>query len=655
MSRTLVARAATVLALVGALLSTPMSPAAGAAEDAIVGLQEETFTVGPFALAPEGQPGDQVDNRFVPMPRPAGDLAVRTITWGLVDAAGDPVAMDDAHLHHIVLMDTSRRDSLCSFPSAARFASSGMELNDVSLPDPYAYLSPAGGAWQGIYHVMNTSDVAKEVSIQYTIGWTAPSEGLRDVDLHFFDVTGCWGTSEFTVPGGGGPGSVHEESNEYSMSRSGEMVVGGGHLHRHGIDVTLDGPRGEVCRSVATYGGALDPHHGHLEVSPCGVMDEVFEPGDRYRLTARYDNEHEVAGAMGIMGVYVHFTSPPPPPPPPVTIELAVGALSGGGLTGTITCSRPARAFLSADVQQQKGSTAPIYGYGYDDVAECGPVGTAFSLPLQGSGVLTGGDVQVRLAGYAYDEHLGRSVFSEIEPQVRLSGRLDLGAPPPDRGTLPISIDRRVTAVDGHHVVSGTVVCDEAQQVYLSVGGRQRVGRHHVSFGGGEEVLDCDGPTPFSMAVRAYDGRLAGGPATVTVRAYPVRTGDFTQVSGTVSLPGGRLDVPAPDPSSPLQVSALRTTVEGSEAVVTMRGCPAGSDLYVEVRARPASGGKRTGGDAADGWESATCAGGDQTLVVPLVGTLPKRQAIVDVFAYVGDETGYEEHQVTASVPVGSR
>ena len=58
MSRTLVARAATVLALIAALLSTPMSPAAGAAEDAIVGLQEETFTIGPLALAPEGQPGD---------------------------------------------------------------------------------------------------------------------------------------------------------------------------------------------------------------------------------------------------------------------------------------------------------------------------------------------------------------------------------------------------------------------------------------------------------------------------------------------------------------------------------------------------------------------------------------------------------------------
>ena len=655
MSGTLVARTAAVLAFVVALLPVGMSPAAGAAEDAIVGLQEETFTVGPFTLAPEGQPGDQVDQRFVPMPRPAGDLAVRTITWALVDAEGDPVAVDDAHLHHIVLMDTSRRDALCSFPSAARFAASGMELNDLSLPDPYAYLSPAGGAWQGIYHVMNTSDVAREVSIQYTIGWTAPGDDLRDVDLHFFDVTGCWGTSEFTVPGGGGPGSVHEESNEYSMTRSGEMVVGGGHLHRHGIDVTLDGPDGEVCRSVATYGGGVDPHHGHLEVSPCGVMDEQFEPGDRYRLTARYDNEHEVAGAMGIMGVYVHFTSPPPPPPPPVTIELTVGTLAGGALTGTIRCSRPVQAFVSGDVEQQKGSTRPVYGYGYGDVEDCGPVATTFSLPLHGSGVLTGGDVQVRLAGYSYDEQMGESSSTQIESQLRVSGRSDLGAPPPDTGTLPISIDRRATEVDGRHVVSGTVTCDEPQRLYLGIGGHQRVGRHHVWFGGGEEVLDCDGPTAFSTQISASDGRLAGGPATVTVWAYPTETGDFTQVSSTVSLPGGRLEPPAPDPSSPLRVDAVRSTAAGPEAVVTMRGCPAGADLYLEVQTRPASGGKRIGGDVAGGWESTTCTGGDQTLVVPLFGTLPNRRATVDVSAYVGDETGYDVHRITASVPVTSR
>ena len=508
MSRTLLVRAVAALVLTAALLPTAGAAGVAAAEPVAAGLQEETFTVGPFALAPEGQPGDQVDHRFVPMPRPAGDVAVRSITWALVDAQGDPVPMHDAHLHHIVLMDTSRRDALCSFPSAARFASSGMELNDVSLPDPYAYRSPADGEWQGIYHVMNTSDVPRDVSIQYTIGWTAPTEETRDVDLHFFDVTGCWGTSEFTVPGGGGPGSVHEETNDYTMTRDGEMVVGGGHLHRHGIDVTLSGPDGEVCRSTATYGGGLDPHHGEMDVSACGPMDEAFVAGDEYRLTARYDDEHEVAGAMGIMGVYVHFTSPPPPPPPPITVDLTFGSLVDGVVTGTVTCSRTAGASVWVELVQQKGSTQPVYGYGYEYVQDCGPDGTPFALPLRGNGVLTGGTVQVQLGAESYDPDTGEGTSAEVGSEVRVTGRTDLGVPPPDSGTLPISIDRRTTQVDGQHVVSGTITCDVPQQVELSLQGSQRVGRHHIWFGGRYEVVDCDGPTPFSSPVRAFGGRL---------------------------------------------------------------------------------------------------------------------------------------------------
>ena len=664
MSSTFVVRAVAALSLTLALLPAVGTPAVGAAEvgapvagaaaAGIPDLQEQTFTVGPFELAPEGQPGDQVDNRFVPMPRPAGDIAVRTISWALVDGQGDPVPMHDAHLHHIVLMDTSRRDALCSFPSAARFASSGMELNDVSLPDPYAYLSPADGAWQGIYHVMNTSDVPRDVSIQYTIGWTEPSEELRDVDLHFFDVTGCWGTSEFTVPGGGGPGSVHEESNDYTMERDGEMVVGGGHLHRHGIDVTLDGPDGEVCRSVAAYGGGLDPHHGDMDVSACGPMDETFEIGDQYRLTARYDNEHEVAGAMGIMGVYIHFTSPPPPPPPPVTIELAIGSLAGGALTGTVTCSRAVGASVWVEVEQQKGSTRPVYGYGYGYVQECGPAGVAFSLPLRGSGVLTGGTVQLRLAADSYDDETGESTFTELATEQRLHGRLDLGTPPPDSGNLPISIDRGVTEVDGRLVVSGTVTCDEPQEVELYLEGHQRVGRHHVSFGGGYQLLECDGPTPFSAPIRAYRDRLAGGPATVSVHAYTTRTWDPTQVTSTVLLPGGRLALPPPDPDSPLHLDALQVGLGGAEATVTMEACPAGSELYVQLEARPQSG-KRIGGDVAGGWAHTTCTAGDETLRVPLDGTLPKRRALVDVFAYVEGDSGFEQHHIAVAAPVTTR
>lgn len=88
---------------------------------------------------------------------------------------------------------------------------------------------------------------------------------------------------------------------------------------------------------------------------------------------------------------------------------------------------------------------------------------------------------------------------------------------------------------------------------------------------------------------------------------------------------------------------------------MTLEGCRAGAELYLQVEARPESGGKRLGGDVASGWESTTCTGGDETLTVPLHGTLPKRRAVVDVFSYVFDETGFDEHEIMDAVPVVAR
>ena len=141
----------------------------------------------------------------------------------------------------------------------------------------------------------------------------------------------------------------------------------------------------------------------------------------------------------------------------------------------------------------------------------------------------------------------------------------------------------------------------------------------------------------------------------MTVSAYPHETWEPTQVSSTVLLAGGPLEVPPPDPGSPLRLDSLRAGPAGAEAVVTLEGCRAGAELYLQVEARPEAGGKRLGGDVAAGWEATTCTGAVETVTVPLDGTLPKRRAVVDVSSYVYDETGFDEHQILVAAPVAGR
>ena len=276
----------------------------------------ETYTIGPFDLAPQGQFGDQVNRLFEEVPRPPGDVWVRSIDWALVDGAGVPIADHDAHLHHIVLLDSARPDYLCSFPGQSRFSGTGKELTPFALPAPYAYHAP-DSTWTGVYHVMNLSAAPLQAAIEYTVTWTEVGEGdFLDVEPYFLDVTGCWGNSEYTVPGDGGPGSIHEQSRSYTIDRDGIAVVGGGHIHAGGIDVILTHEGTEVCRSVAVYHQGTHGHHSLQTVTPCGQVDHEWFAGDQIELVARYQNHEPVLGAMGIMVMYVHHTPGRRPPRP---------------------------------------------------------------------------------------------------------------------------------------------------------------------------------------------------------------------------------------------------------------------------------------------------------------------------------------------------
>jgi hypothetical protein len=263
------------------------------------------------------EPGwDAMGNQV--MPKPAGNVAIRSTDFSVVDASGNNVGLDLVHLHHIVMMDQSVPDPIC--PNiGARWTGTGAERTKLQLDGDYAYRSDAGDVWRSTYHIHTTSPTpVSNVYIQYTVGYEpiTPQSTFRYTTPYFLDVTGCWENSAslYDVPGDGGPGSVHVASARYVAPRDGIAVFAGGHIHAggHNISVTRDATGEDYCTATAKYQPGGHPNHPNLgqltRVTSCKMHSEI-NAGETFTLRSRYDNEYFVGKAMGIM--LVHVWHPP--------------------------------------------------------------------------------------------------------------------------------------------------------------------------------------------------------------------------------------------------------------------------------------------------------------------------------------------------------
>lgn len=262
-----------------------------------------THRLGPFDLAPAGQAGDQDSGFQLGIPRPEGAFGIKSVSFEVVDEEGQPVDRHDVHLHHIVLASSAEQDSYC--PGGERFAGAGAERNPIELPDPYAYLVGSSDRWDATWHVMNTSDQSRRVYIQYDIDRQpdATAENSRPVTPFFLDVTGC--TTEFDVPGDGGPDSVHTRTRTWTAPWDGYVVMAVGHLHEGGIDITLrDDLSGRECTMHARYEHEHETGHDPpQEITTCPIHYPV-QAGQEFSVIARYDNSQPYEGAMGIVRAY---------------------------------------------------------------------------------------------------------------------------------------------------------------------------------------------------------------------------------------------------------------------------------------------------------------------------------------------------------------
>ena len=161
---------------------------------------------------------------------------------------------------------------------------------------------------------------------------------------------------QYSVPGGGKPGSTHLRSRAWRLPVSGRIVAMGGHMHGGARRLTVSEPGcggRTIFTAQPTYATADDPLYSitpllhepdpkHISWSQSATGWNA-PPGTRLRVTAAYDAERPHMRVMGIAHVYVARGAPPaaacaPPPgdaqsldapfegraePPPLDLTLA--------------------------------------------------------------------------------------------------------------------------------------------------------------------------------------------------------------------------------------------------------------------------------------------------------------------------------------------
>jgi len=281
-------------------------------------------------------------------PSPKVDGYVVGMSAEVVDVLGNPVAIQDVMLHHVVFAKLGVPDYTCSqiedysgMPApfqAQRFYAEGEENFSLALPDGYGYPNRGQDAWGLLYMLMNHHPHSMVVRLRYTVRYVTdePRTAVKPVWL---DIKNCRADPVFNVAGTGKRGSTVFRTAEFRIPEGGRFVAGGGHLHGGGVSLDVASTRcGSLFTSYPTW-GLVFPRPVLHEPGPMhmtGFADtggRSVSPGDTVRLTARYDNTRPHVRVMGIVILFLapgsssacaSYSSPRPAPSVAdrVTVEL---------------------------------------------------------------------------------------------------------------------------------------------------------------------------------------------------------------------------------------------------------------------------------------------------------------------------------------------
>jgi uncharacterized protein DUF6299 len=156
---------------------------------------------------------------------------------------------------------------------------------------------------------------------------------------------------------------------------------------------------------------------GSFQTVACGPFSVAFfaESGTTYALLI-IDDQEDGVGTGGALELSVDLA--PPPPEIEVTVDPTGTFTAQGGatITGTITCTADAFAFLNASLSQTVGRFT-VRGFGFGEVF-CDGSQQAWSIDIVGdTGLFKGGRATVTIFAQACTFDCG---FAEVSATVRL-------------------------------------------------------------------------------------------------------------------------------------------------------------------------------------------------------------------------------------------
>jgi hypothetical protein len=135
---------------------------------------------------------------------------------------------------------------------------------------------------------------------------------------------------------------------------------------------------------------------------------------------------------------------------------------------------------------------------------------------------------------------MGVADLSDVSIAVGIPLQFDPNGPLP----TPLEVTANVTSGQfdkaGNVTVNGVVTCNQAAEVDLEAFLTQRAGRAILQ-ADGYNIVECNGPTPFSVTAQPYNGIFRGGTANLALYVYGFtgHQSSFDEIDTTLHLSGG--------------------------------------------------------------------------------------------------------------------